>query len=138
MDFHIYINNKQTLSVITLIQSKILIKKKIRMSKLPNINTSIFYCDVKNGSRTQCYKFITRFPDFPVDERLTNIIARLQIRMYQYTNGWLPSASGESCSINKILTGRIISLLKQSSLPRGNSRYFFATIQALVEQDERL
>jgi methionine aminotransferase len=110
------------------------------MSKLPNINTSIFYCDVKNGSRTQCYKFITRISDFPVDERLTNIIARLANKNVPiYTNGWLPPLLEKVAALVKSSYGRIISLLKQKySLPRGNSRYFFATIQALVESHDEV
>jgi methionine aminotransferase len=51
-----------------------------------------------------------RFPDFPVDERLTNIIARLANKNVRniYTNGWLPPLLEKVAALVKSSYGRII------------------------------
>jgi methionine aminotransferase len=54
------------------------------MSKLPNIGTSIF--TVMSKMAETMLLICRGFPNFPVDERLTNILARLaKENVHQYT-----------------------------------------------------
>ncbi|MCD0471196.1 hypothetical protein [Flavobacterium sp. JAS] len=56
------------------------------MSKLPNVTTSIFTVMSKMATEYNAINLSQGFPNFPVDERLTDIIARLaKENVHQYT-----------------------------------------------------
>ncbi len=55
------------------------------MSKLPNIGTSIFTVMSKMAHEYNAINLSQGFPNFPVDERLVNIVARLAKKdVHQY------------------------------------------------------
>src|SRR5699024_2541357 len=63
------------------------------MSKLPNVTTSIFTVMSKMASEYNAINLSQGFPNFPVDERLTDILAKLaKENVHQYTPmaGYLP------------------------------------------------
>ena len=56
------------------------------MSKLPNVSTSIFTVMSKMASEYNAINLSQGFPNFPVDERLTDIVAKLaKENVHQYT-----------------------------------------------------
>jgi methionine aminotransferase len=110
------------------------------MSKLPNSGTSIFTVMSKMANEYNAINLSQGFPNFPVDERLTNIVAGLAKKdVHQY----LPMA-GYPPLLSKI------ALLVQSSYGRtpnpeteilvtaGATQAIFATIQALVDTDDEV
>ena len=66
------------------------------MSKLPNISTSIFTVMSKLSTEYNAINLSQGFPNFPVDEKLTTIVAKLaKENVHQYTpmSGYVPLAS---------------------------------------------
>ena len=56
------------------------------MSKLPNITTSIFTVMSKMAAEHNAINLSQGFPNFPVDEKLTTIVAKLANEdIHQYT-----------------------------------------------------
>ena len=56
------------------------------MSKLPNISTIIFIFMFKMAAQYNAINLSQGFPNFSVDERLTNIVAKLaKDNVHQYT-----------------------------------------------------
>ena len=56
------------------------------MSKLPNVTTSIFTVMSKMAAEYNAINLSQGFPNFPVDERLTDILAKLtKENVHQYT-----------------------------------------------------
>lgn len=110
------------------------------MSKLPNITTSIFTVMSQMANEHKAINLSQGFPNFPVDERLKNFVAKwAKEEVHQY----LPMA-GFPPLLNKI------ALLTQKSYNRkvtastdilitaGATEGIFATIQALVNQGEEV
>jgi methionine aminotransferase len=54
------------------------------MSKLPNIGTEYIYIMSRMATEYSAINLSQGFPNFPVDERLTNIVARLAKDVHQY------------------------------------------------------
>ena len=109
------------------------------MSKLPNIGTSIFTVMSKMAAENNAINLSQGFPNFPVDDRLTNILARLaKENVHQYTPmaGYPPLLSKIATLIKKS-HDRIISPETELLITAGATQGIFTTIQALVEsQDE--
>ncbi|MFT4972564.1 MAG: methionine aminotransferase [Saprospiraceae bacterium] len=110
------------------------------MSKLPNIGTSIFTIMSKMANEYNAINLSQGFPNFPVDERLTNIIAQLAKEdVHQY----LPM-SGHSPLLSKIALlvqnsyGRIIHSATEILVTAGATQGIFATIQALIDTDDEV
>lgn len=109
------------------------------MSKLPNIGTSIFTVMSKMAAEYNAINLSQGFPNFPVDPRLTTIVAKLTTEnVHQYT----PMA-GHPLLLLKIATlvkkshNRVISPETEILVTAGATQGIFTTIQALVEsQDE--
>jgi methionine aminotransferase len=110
------------------------------MSKLPNIGTSIFTVMSKMANEYNAINLSQGFPNFTVDERLTDIVARLAKKnVHQY----LPMAGYPPLLLK-------IALLVQRSYSRtpnpeteilvtaGATQAIFATIQALVDTDDEV
>jgi methionine aminotransferase len=111
------------------------------MSKLPNIGTSIFTVMSKMAAENNAINLSQGFPNFPVDDRLTNILARLaKENVHQYTPmaGYPPLLSKIAALIKKS-HNRIVSPETELLITAGATQGIFTTIQALVEsQDEVL
>jgi methionine aminotransferase len=110
------------------------------MSKLPNIGTSIFTIMSKMATEYNAINLSQGFPNFPVDERLTDIVGNLAKKdVHQY----LPMA-GCPLLLSKIATlvqnsyGRILQPETEILVTAGATQAIFATIQALVDTDDEV
>ena len=110
------------------------------MSKLPNVTTSIFTVMSKMASEYNAINLSQGFPNFPVDERLTDIVARLsKENVHQYT----PMA-GYPPLMNKIarLTfdsyNRTINPELELLVTAGATQGIFTTILALVKENDEV
>jgi methionine aminotransferase len=104
------------------------------MSKLPNIGTSIFTIMSKMATEHKAINLSQGFPNFPVDEILTDIIIRIaKENVHQY----LPMA-GYPPLLEKIATlvkksyNRTILPETEILVTAGATQAIFTTIQALV------
>lgn len=109
------------------------------MSKLPNIGTSIFTVMSKMAVEHNAINLSQGFPNFPVDDRLTNILARLtKENVHQYTPmAGYPPLLVKIAALTKKSHNRIVSPETEILVTAGATQGIFTTIQALVEsQDE--
>lgn len=110
------------------------------MSKLPNISTSIFTVMSQMANEHNAINLSQGFPNFPVDPRLTEIIARLASEnVHQYT-----PMSGYNPLLEKIahLTlqsyQRTVNPKEEILVTAGATEGIFATIQALVNVNDEV
>jgi len=110
------------------------------MSKLPHIGTSIFTVMSQMANEHQAINLSQGFPNFPVDERLTAITAKLA---YENVHQYTPMA-GHSGLLDKItrLTlasyNRNLNPVTDMVVTAGATEAVFATIQALVNKNEEV
>ncbi|MEO4006688.1 methionine aminotransferase [Flavobacterium sp. CAU 1735] len=110
------------------------------MSKLPHIGTSIFTVMSQMANEHQAINLSQGFPNFPVDERLTAITAKLA---YENVHQYTPMA-GHSGLLDKItrLTlasyNRNLNPVTDMVVTAGATEAIFATIQALVNKNEEV
>jgi len=110
------------------------------MSKLPNVTTSIFTVMSKMASEHNAINLSQGFPNFPVDEKLTQIVSRLaQEDAHQYT-----PMSGYPPLLNKI-TALIKSSYGREILPgtellvtAGATQAIFTTLLALLKPNDEV
>jgi methionine aminotransferase len=110
------------------------------MSKLPNVTTSIFTIMSKMATEHNAINLSQGFPNFPVDERLTQIISRLSTEnVHQYT-----PMSGYPPLMNQIAK-LIKSSYKRDILPEteilvttGATQGIFTTILALIKSGDEV
>ncbi len=110
------------------------------MSKLPHIGTSIFTVMSQMATEHQAINLSQGFPNFPIDERLTLILARLakeNIHQYAPTNG-LPSLLDKIATLTKSSYERNVSAKEEILITAGATEGIFATIQALVKANEEV
>jgi len=110
------------------------------MSKLPNITTSIFTVMSKMAAEHNAINLSQGFPNFPVDEKLTAIVAQFANEdVHQYT----PMA-GYSPLLTKIASlvmhsyQRNIQPETEILVTTGATQGIFTTIQALVENNDEV
>ncbi len=110
------------------------------MSKLPHIATTIFTTMSKMAMEHQAINLSQGFPNFPVDEKLKNIVAsRTMEEIHQY----LPMA-GFTPLLEKIATltfksySREINPTTEALITAGATEGISATIQALVHKDDEV
>ncbi len=110
------------------------------MSKLPQIGTSIFTIMSQLASEYNAINLSQGFPNFPVDERLTSILARIaKENVHQYT-----PMSGHPPLLEKVsnLTyqsyQRYLDPKEEILITAGATEGIFATIQALVKANEEV
>lgn len=110
------------------------------MSKLPHIGTSIFTVMSQMATEHQAINLSQGFPNFPVDERLTAILAKLATaNIHQYT-----PMSGLTSLLDKIAVltqqsyGRAVTPKEEILITAGATEGIFATIQALVKAQEEV
>lgn len=110
------------------------------MSKLPNITTSIFTIMSKMATEHQAINLSQGFPNFPIDQRLTAIVAQLAAKnVHQYT-----PMSGYPPLLDKIAALTFDSYQRKVHpnenilITAGATEGIFATIQALVHAHEEV
>ncbi|TDD78860.1 methionine aminotransferase [Flavobacterium caseinilyticum] len=110
------------------------------MSKLPNISTSIFTVMSKMAAEYNAINLSQGFPNFPVDERLTNIVAKLaKENVHQYTpmSGYLPLLSKIALLIENSYQ-RTIQPKTELLVTAGATQAIFTTITALVKSNDEV
>ncbi|MCA6423223.1 MAG: aminotransferase class I/II-fold pyridoxal phosphate-dependent enzyme [Flavobacterium sp.] len=110
------------------------------MSKLPHIGTSIFTVMSQMAAEHNAINLSQGFPNFPVDERLTSILARLaKENIHQYTPmSGLPSLLEKIAKLTNQSYQRIISPKEEILIAAGATEGIFATIQSLVKANEEI
>ena len=110
------------------------------MSKLPHIGTSIFTIMSKMATEYNAINLSQGFPNFPVDERLTNIVAKLakeNVHQYLPMSGYPPLLSKIAVLIKNSYE-RIIQPETELLITAGATQAIFTTIQALVEINDEV
>ena len=110
------------------------------MSKLPNIGTSIFTLMSKMAAEYNAINLSQGFPNFPVDERLTDIVAKLakeNVHQYLPMSGYTPLLSRIAAQKEKSY-GRIIQPESELLVTAGATEGIFASIQALVQMNDEV
>lgn len=110
------------------------------MSKLPNIGTSIFTVMSKMATEYNAINLSQGFPNFPVDDRLTDIVARLakeNVHQYLPMSGYPPLLSKTARLIEKSYH-RIIQPETELLITAGATQAIFTAIQALVKTNEEV
>ena len=110
------------------------------MSKLPHIGTSIFTVMSQMATEHQAINLSQGFPNFPVDERLTAIVAKLATaNIHQYTPmSGLPSLLDKIAVLTQQSYGRAVTPKEEILITAGATEGIFATIQALVKAQEEV
>lgn len=104
------------------------------MSKLPHIGTSIFTVMSKMATEYGAINLSQGFPNFPVDERLTDIVARLakeNVHQYLPMAGYPPLLS-KIATLVKNSYNRTIQPETEILVTAGATQAIFTIIQALV------
>jgi len=110
------------------------------MSKLPNIGTSIFTVMSKMATEHDAINLSQGFPNFTVDERLTNIIARLakeDVHQYLPMSGYPPLLL-KTAQLVKKSYNRIIQPETELLITAGATQALFTIIQALVHSHDEV
>ena len=110
------------------------------MSKLPNISTSIFTVMSKMAVEYNAINLSQGFPNFPVDERLTDIVAKLaKENVHQYTpmSGYPPLLLKIAALINTSY-GRTVQPETELLVTAGATQAIFTTITALVKNNDEV
>lgn len=110
------------------------------MSKLPNISTSIFTVMSKMAAEHKAINLSQGFPNFPVDEKLTEIVARLakeDIHQYTPMAGYPPLLSKIATLVNDSYK-RTILPETEILVTTGATQGIFTTILALVENKDEV
>jgi methionine aminotransferase len=110
------------------------------MSKLPHIGTSIFTVMSQLAAEHNALNLSQGFPNFPVDERLTSLLARLvteNVHQYAPMAGYPPLLE----KIARLLAqsyGRTVQPKTELLVTAGATEGIFATVQALVSPGEEV
>ena len=110
------------------------------MSKLPNIGTSIFTVMSKMAAEYNAINLSQGFPNFPVDKRLTNIVAKLaneNVHQYAPMSGY-PPLLDKIATLTQQSYQRTVNPTDEILITAGATEGIFATIQALVNTNEEL
>ena len=110
------------------------------MSKLPHIGTSIFTVMSKMADEFNAINLSQGFPNFPVDKRLTDILARLTIEnVHQYTPmSGFPPLLDKIAALTKQSYRRTVNPKDEILITAGATEGIFATIQALVNPNQEV
>ena len=110
------------------------------MSKLPNIGTSIFTLMSKMAAEHNAINLSQGFPNFPVDERLVDIVARLakeDVHQYLPMSGYPPLLLKIAALLEKSYN-RIVQAETELLVTAGATQAIFTTIQALVKSNDEV
>lgn len=110
------------------------------MSKLPHITTSIFTVMSQMANEHQAINLSQGFPNFPVDERLTTITAKLATEnVHQYTPmAGHPGLMSKIAALTSASYHRAVNPATEMLVTAGATEAIFATIQALVNKNEEV
>ena len=110
------------------------------MSKLPNVTTSIFTVMSKMATEYNAINLSQGFPNFPVDQRLTDIIARLaKENVHQYTPmAGFPPLMEQIAQLVQKSYNRTIHPETEILVTAGATQGIFTTILALVKTGDEV
>lgn len=110
------------------------------MSKLPNTGTSIFTIMSKMAFEYNAINLSQGFPNFPVDNRLTDIVAKLASgNVHQYTPmSGHPPLLDKIAKLTKQSYQRTVNPIYEILITAGATEGIFATIQALVKTNDEV
>jgi methionine aminotransferase len=110
------------------------------MSKLPNVTTSIFTVMSKMASEYNAINLSQGFPNFPVDERLTDILAKLtKENVHQYTPmAGYPPLMEQIAKLIQNSYNRKITPETEVLVTAGATQGIFTTILALVKSGDEV
>jgi methionine transaminase len=103
-------------------------------SKLPNVGTTIFTVMSKLAAEHNAINLSQGFPNFPVDERLTNIVSEIAsgaIHQYLPMTGYPPLLEKISRTIETSY-GRSLEATQEILVTAGATQGIYTAIQALV------
>lgn len=110
------------------------------MSKLPQVGTSIFTVMSKMATEHNAINLSQGFPNFALDERLSDIVARLakeNVHQYLPMSGYPPLLIKIAALIQKSYH-RIIAPETEILVTAGATQAIFTTIQALINTDDEV
>ncbi|WP_395066431.1 methionine aminotransferase [Flavobacterium sp.] len=110
------------------------------MSKLPHITTSIFSIMSQMANEHKAINLSQGFPNFPVDERLKNSVAKWakeEVHQYLPMAGFMPLLE-KIAMLTQISYNRKVNPLTDVLVTAGATEGIFATIQALVHPNEEV
>ncbi|WP_367771674.1 methionine aminotransferase [Flavobacterium sp. WC2421] len=110
------------------------------MSKLPNIGTSIFTVMSKMATEYDAVNLSQGFPNFPVDERLTTIVAQLaseNVHQYLPMAGYPPLLT-KIAQLTYRSYKRTIRTDTEILVTAGATQGIFTTIQALIKSNDEV
>ena len=110
------------------------------MSKLPNIGTSIFTVMSKMATEYDAVNLSQGFPNFPVDARLTAIVAQLateNVHQYLPMAGYPPLLT-KIAQLTDLSYKRIIQPETEILVTAGATQGIFTTIQALIKSNDEV
>ncbi|MBP4138286.1 methionine aminotransferase [Flavobacterium geliluteum] len=110
------------------------------MSKLPHITTSIFTVMSKMAAEYNAINLSQGFPNFPVDERLSDILARLaKENVHQYTPmAGYPPLMNKIANLVQSSYNRIINPDLELLVTAGATQGIFTSILALVKTGDEV
>ncbi|MDN3677379.1 methionine aminotransferase [Flavobacterium paronense] len=110
------------------------------MSKLPNVGTSIFTMMSQMANECNAINLSQGFPNFPVDKRLTDIVARLASEnVHQYTPmSGFPPLLEKIAKLTQHSYQRVVKTKDEILITAGATEGIFATIQALVNANNEV
>ena len=110
------------------------------MSKLPHIGTSIFTTMAQMAHQYQAINLSQGFPNFPVDSQLKKMVAHWaskEIHQYLPMAG-LPSLLEKIAGLTERSYSRAVNSTTEILITAGATEGIFASIQALVKQNEEV
>lgn len=110
------------------------------MSKLPHIGTSIFTVMSKMAFEHNAINLSQGFPNFPVDKRLTDIVAKLATEnVHQYTpmSGY-PTLLLKIAALTNQSYSRIVQPETEILVTAGATQGIFTTITALIKTNDEV
>ena len=110
------------------------------MSKLPHIGTSIFTVMSQMANEHNAINLSQGFPNFPVDKRLTDLVAQLATEnVHQYTpmSGY-PPLLDKIAKLTQQSYQRTVSPKDEILITAGATEGIFAAIQALVNANDEV
>jgi methionine aminotransferase len=110
------------------------------MSKLPNVGTSIFTVMSKMATQYNAINLSQGFPNFPVDERLTDILAKLtKENVHQYTPmAGYPPLLQQIAHLIQNSYNRTVNPETEILVTAGATQGIFTSIVALVQSGDEV
>ncbi|PKB17579.1 methionine aminotransferase [Flavobacterium sp. 5] len=110
------------------------------MSKLPNITTSIFTVMSKMATEYNAINLSQGFPNFPVDERLTQIVSKLSSEnVHQYTPmAGYPPLMDQIAKLIQSSYNRTIEPETEILVTAGATQAIFTTLLALLKINDEV